>query len=143
MAVFQRILSSDKIRDRKTGRLIKSSAERYKNVETGKIVSRRQRDKQVKAIPKIIRVSMTRQNDALVQSYMDKLAQKGKTITKRKANLSPAYTGIVRDLRRGAKLRRSAKPEDRFKGNELIREALEKTTRRDKVALDIVPGESG
>jgi hypothetical protein len=139
MAVFQRIQSTDKIRDPKTKRLLKSSQERYRDIETGKIVSRRQRDKISKAIPKDVRIRHKQSFDTLRKSYVAKQAQKGKIITIRKSGLSDEFTKIVKDLKKGAKLKREGKTAE---GNTLIRRALQKTTRRDGISRDIPPGES-
>lgn len=152
MSVFQRIYTHDKIRDKKTRKLIKTTQERYKNVETGKIVTRRQRDAAVKVIPRLVRKSLKNQNNSLLKSFIEKQKEKtGKKMTLRQANLSDKYTSVVKKLRRGAKLKREGLDDTGedgrdyqkvAKGNKLIREALEETTRRDKISPEIIPGES-
>lgn len=139
MAVFTRIKSEDKVRIPGSRRHIKTSAERYRDAETGKIYTRRQRDKLAKSIPKTTRVHYRNKYELLRESYIAKQAQKGNKITKRQAGLGPTLTKIIKDLDKGARLRKQGKKEQ---GDTLIRRALQKTTRRDGIQRDIIPGES-
>lgn len=139
MAVFQRILSKDKIRYRKSKRFIKTSSERYRDVNTGRIISRRERDKLSKAVPKSLRQKERNIFYALRDSFIAKQRQKGNLITARDVGLSDDFTKIVRDLEKGKKLKREGKTAE---GNTLIRRALQRTTRRDGIDRDVIPGES-
>ena len=141
MAVFQRIRTSDKIRDSKTRKIIKSSAQRYRNVETGRIVSKRQRDKAVKAAkenPYTLKTYENRYN-SLLRDYIAKQAQQGKASDVRKAQLSKDFTQLLRDLKKSEQLRAKGKNAE---ANDLIKKALEKTTRRDGIDPSVIIGES-
>ena len=147
MAILQRILTKDKIRDKKTRRIIKSSQERYKNVETGEIISRRQRDKLVREATKkfakkyvsYTEVAKGERYNALLRDYQAKQRQYGNILTKRDVQVSNEFTQLLKDLEKGRLLKNQGKI---AQGNKLIIRALEKTDRRDNIGHDTPPGES-
>lgn len=139
MPTFRRIKTSDKIKDKKTRRIIKSTARRYIDEDTGKIYTRRQLEKVRKPktrfnLPKSKRTTKGGVYHSLVRDYAKK-----QKLTFKQAQRKPEFRQVIKDLERGAELRKTGK---KFEGDQLIKKALEKTTRRDFVSEFITPGES-
>jgi hypothetical protein len=109
----------------------------YKNVKTGKVISRRQFDKIKKAKgiyrPKNItqlKHQRAKQGvyNALLRDYIEKQKQKGKIISRKKARESKTMKGIVQDLKSPF--------------NAIKLRALKKTVRRDGIDDSVPVGES-
>lgn len=86
-----------------------------------------------KALPKI------RLYHGLVKSFIDKQKQKDEPVTYQQAQKSPVMKKIIADLKKGERLRKRGRKNE---GNRIIKQALEKTTRRDGVPERFAPGES-
>lgn len=146
MAKLRRIKSSDKIRNPKTRKLIKSSAENFIDPKTKKIYSRRQAGKILgKPLKKPVK---NRQYEArggqlrylrLRDDFIDKQKQKGIKLKPRAAGQNEKFIKLLSELKRGGKLKAQGK---NVEGNKLILRALKRTTRRDGISDVIIPGES-
>lgn len=98
-----------------------------------KTLSRRQAEKILKRTPRRDARIINKKLDAyysLLDSYIQKEAEKGNKIGRGKARESAEMKQLVKDLRKGAKLKKTYK---KMEGEKLIYEALKKTKRGDKV----------
>ena len=125
---------------------IPGSARRYKDKKTGKQYSRYSATKilkeQGKIKQKLVSLKTKRRFKTYISlrnDYISKLQQKGKFVSVRQAMNSDELKQILKDLKKGANLRKQGK---KIEGDRLIKAALKKTTRRDGVADFIPPGES-
>ena len=120
---------------RKTYRGKPSSAELARRAKIGKKISASLKGKKQSRATKL-KLKLYR---GLVHDYIDKQKQLGHKISYKEAVQSDDMRGIVRDLKEGARLKTAG---NTSAGNNLIINALEKTTRRDGIAHEVPPGES-
>lgn len=148
MPIFRRIKDSDKIKDKKTRRLIKSSQRKYID-EKGKIYTRQEVEKIRGRKKRTGKYRTTKKGgvyDSLVKDYIKKKAREGVIIKNKDARQSQELKEIIKALKEGAALKSKGEaknnPASVIRGSQKIIDALKKVGRRDGVPDFVIPGES-
>lgn len=117
-------------------------ARRFKDIKTGRTISRRQAEKFRTRTPRPNRAKVVgtfHRTVAIRRDYIAKRTQRGVKLSVRDAVASPTYQKILADLKRGAQLRAQGKEAE---AQVYLLRALKKTTRRDGIKDTIPVGES-